>query len=83
MCAGSALTTFYKGVRSLAPKVIAHRSSATRGEMLVNTRAYREFRHKARLNDNVRAPLDGPDGPLLQCRVLHHLSFPIQHSWWA
>lgn len=58
--AGSALTTFYKGVRSLAPKVIAHRSSATRGEMLVNTRAYREFRHKALLNDNVRSSCTSP-----------------------
>ena len=52
--AGSALTTFNKGGCVLAPKVIAHRSSATRGDMLVNTRAYRQFCHKARLKDNVR-----------------------------
>lgn len=50
---GSALTTFNKGDVNLNPKVIAHRSSATRGEMLVNSRAYRQFCHKARLYDAV------------------------------
>jgi hypothetical protein len=53
--AGSALTTFNKGGCNLSPKVIAHRSSATRGEMLVNTKAFRQFCHKARINDNVRS----------------------------
>ena len=52
--AGSALTTFNKGDCNLNPKVIAHRSSATRGEMLVNSKAFRQFCHKARINDNVR-----------------------------
>lgn len=52
--AGSALTTFNKGDCNLNPKVIAHRSSATRGEMLVNSKAFRQFCHKAKINDNVR-----------------------------
>ena len=51
--AGSALTTFNKGGCNLNPKVIAHRSSATRGEMLVNSKAFRQFCHKAKINDNV------------------------------
>ena len=51
--AGSALTTFNKGGCNLNPKVIAHRSSATRGEMLVNSKAFRQFSHKAKINDNV------------------------------
>ena len=53
--AGSALTTFNKGGCNLNPKIIAHRSSATRGEMLVNSRSYRQFCHKAKINDNVSA----------------------------
>ncbi len=52
--AGSALTTFNKGDCNLNPKVIAHRSSATRGEMLVNSKAFRQFCLKAKINDNVR-----------------------------
>jgi hypothetical protein len=63
--AGSALTTFNKGGCVLAPKVIAHRSSATRGDMLVNTRAYRQFCQKARLNDRVRLL-----APALACPLL-------------
>lgn len=57
LSAGSALTTFNKGGVNLNPKVIAHRSSATRGEMLVNTKAYRQFCHKANINDQVRAAM--------------------------
>jgi hypothetical protein len=57
LLAGSALTTFNKGGVNLNPKVIAHRSSATRGEMLVNTKAYRQFCHKANINDQVRTAL--------------------------
>ncbi len=53
---GSALTTFNKGNVNLSPKVIAHRSSATRREMLVNPPAYAQFCHKANINDQVRAP---------------------------
>lgn len=58
--AGSALTTFNKGNMDLDPKVIAHRSPSTRGEMLVNPAAYTEFRHKAALNDQVRASSSRP-----------------------
>ena len=57
MCAlhaGNALTTFNKGNVNMTPKVIAHRSHATRGEMLVNPAAYDEFHHKANINDEVR-----------------------------
>lgn len=53
--AGSALTTFNKGNVNLSPKIIAHRSSATRHEMLVNPPAYSQFCHKAYINDHVRA----------------------------
>jgi len=55
--AGSALTTFNKGNCDLSPKIIAHRSSATRHEMLVNPPAYAQFCHKAHINDHVRARL--------------------------
>lgn len=67
-CAGSALTTFNKGNVNLNPKVIAHRSSATRGEMLVNSRAYRQFCHKARINDSV---------PSIPCPTHVALASPI------
>ena len=52
--AGSALTTFNKGNVNLSPKIIAHRSSATRHEMLVNPPAYEQFCHKRHINDHVR-----------------------------
>ena len=35
----------------MQPKVIAHRSRATRGEMLVNPPNWEEFKHKALIND--------------------------------
>lgn len=53
-CAGSALTSFNKGHVDLSPKVIAHRSKATRGEMLVNPSAYAEFCRKAIIHDKVQ-----------------------------
>lgn len=62
--AGSALTTFNKGNVNLSPKIIAHRSSATRHEMLVNPPAYAQFCHKAHINDHVRARLPYPN-PML------------------
>ncbi|KAK9832479.1 hypothetical protein WJX81_000145 [Elliptochloris bilobata] len=49
---GAALTTFNKGNVNLSPKIIAHRSSATRHEMLVNPPAYEQFRHKQHINDH-------------------------------
>ena len=65
-CAGSALTTFNKGNVNLSPKIIAHRSSATRHEMLVNPPAYAQFCHKRHINDHVR-PLYSPDLMLEVC----------------
>ena len=52
-CAGSALTTFNKGGMDLDPKVIAHRSPKTQGDMLVNPAAYDEFCAKGQLDDQV------------------------------
>ena len=52
-CAGSALTTFNKGGMDLDPKVIAHRSPKTQGDMLVNPAAYDEFCAKGQLHDQV------------------------------
>ena len=48
---GSALTTLGKAAADLAPVVIAHRSAATRGEMLVSPRAWARFAAAAGLND--------------------------------
>ena len=48
---GSALTTLGKAAADLAPVVIAHRSAATRGEMLVSPRAWARFSAAAALND--------------------------------
>lgn len=48
---GSALTTLGKAASDLAPVVIAHRSAATRGEMLVSPRAWARFAAAAGLND--------------------------------
>lgn len=48
---GSALTTLGKTAADLAPVVIAHRSAATRGEMLVSPRAWARFAAAAELND--------------------------------
>jgi len=48
---GSALTTLGKAAADLAPVVIAHRSAATRGEMLVSPRAWARFAAAAELND--------------------------------
>ncbi|CAL8471980.1 g11522 [Coccomyxa elongata] len=72
---GSALTTFNKGNVNLNPKVIAHRSSATRGEMLVNSRAYRQFCHKARINDSARCR-----GELFLDTHHHHDKVPVSHE---
>lgn len=51
---GSALTTFNKGGVDLSPKVIAHRSSYTRGELLINPAAYQSFKQKVNIVDTVR-----------------------------
>ncbi|KAK9905596.1 hypothetical protein WJX75_002717 [Coccomyxa subellipsoidea] len=72
---GSALTTFNKGDVNLNPKVIAHRSSATRGEMLVNSRAYRQFCHKARLYDAARCR-----GELFPNARSDHDKVPVSHE---
>ena len=52
---GSALTTLGKAAADLAPVVIAHRSAATRGEMLVSPRAWARFAAAAALNDGASA----------------------------
>eukprot|EP00884_Botryococcus_braunii_P011681 jgi/Botrbrau1/20513/Bobra.145_2s0066.1 len=59
---GSALTTFSKCMTDLSPVMIAHRSRATRGEMLVNPRAYDEFLQKKHIRDEAtcRAELYPP-----------------------
>jgi hypothetical protein len=44
------LTTLLKDATQ-APQVIAHKSSATRGELLVQPEAYKEFLQQAHLND--------------------------------
>lgn len=42
----------------LSPKVIAHRSSYTRGELLINPSAYESFKQKVHIVDTVSsAPL--------------------------
>ena len=51
--AGSALTTFNKGGVDLSPTVIAHRSSYTRGELLINPKEYESFKHKVHIIDRV------------------------------
>ena len=48
---GGALTTLARPAADLAPTVVAHRSAATRGEMLVSPRAWAAFEKCARLND--------------------------------
>jgi hypothetical protein len=50
---GAALTTLARPAEDLAPTVVAHRSAATRGEMLVSPRAWGAFLACARLNDKV------------------------------
>ena len=40
----------------LSPKVIAHRSSYTRGELLINPSAYKSFKQKVHIIDKVTAP---------------------------
>jgi len=70
--AGSALTTFNKGNCDLSPKIIAHRSSATRHEMLVNPPAYAQFCHKAHINDHVRACPRGLAAPAPQRGAAPH-----------
>jgi hypothetical protein len=49
-CAGSELTTLNKD-KPPPPRIIAHQSSATRGELLVNSQAYGEFEQQSGLND--------------------------------
>ncbi len=51
--AGAALTTFNKANVDLSPQIIAHRSTATRGQMLVNPPFWAEFGHKSTINDKV------------------------------
>ena len=53
--AGCALTTFNKGGIDLSPQVIAHRSSYTRGELLINPSAYKVFKNKGNIDDKVGA----------------------------
>jgi len=48
---GRALTTLGKPAAALEPGVVAHRSAATRGEMLVRPAAWAAFRAHARLVD--------------------------------
>ncbi|KAK9816033.1 hypothetical protein WJX74_000855 [Apatococcus lobatus] len=48
---GAALTTFNKAHVDLSPQIIAHRSTATRGQMLVNPPFWAEFKHKSTIND--------------------------------
>ncbi len=59
---GQDLTSFSKVGERSDPKVIAHRSAATRGEMLVNPDSYARFRHKADINHKVRARAPALDG---------------------
>ena len=40
----------------LSPKVIAHRSSYTRGELLINPSAYKSFKQKVHIVDKVTVP---------------------------
>ena len=54
MPAGSALTTFNKGGVDLSPTIIAHRSSYTRGELLINPTAFKSFKNKIHIIDKVR-----------------------------
>lgn len=51
---GQDLTSFSKSGERPDPKIIAHRSKATRGEMLVNPDNYERFCHKAHINIKVR-----------------------------
>lgn len=53
MYVGCALTTFNKGGIDLTPQLIAHKSSYTRGELLINPSAYNSFKHKRNINDQV------------------------------
>jgi len=48
---GAALTTFNKGHIDTSPQVIAHCSSATRGELLVNNCAFNIFKGLSKLNE--------------------------------
>lgn len=57
--AGQDLTSFSKTGGRADPKIIAHRSKATRGEMLVNPGSYARFCHKANISEKV---------PDLRCR---------------
>jgi hypothetical protein len=52
--AGTDLTTLNKQAPQ-APRVIAHQSSATKGELLVAPAAYGEFQQQAALNDLARS----------------------------
>lgn len=56
---GQDLTSFSKTGGRADPKIIAHRSKATRGEMLVNPGSYARFCHKANISEKV---------PDLRCR---------------
>ena len=49
--AGTDLTTLSKSAPT-PPRVIAHKSRATRGELLVQPEAYREFRQQQELRDD-------------------------------
>lgn len=55
--AGSALTTFNKGHVDLSPTIIAHRSSYTRGELLINPTAFKSFKNKVKIHDQVQFPV--------------------------
>jgi len=56
LLSGSALTTFNKGGVDLSPIVIAHRSSYTRGELLINPKEFQSFKHKVHIIDHVPPP---------------------------
>lgn len=56
-CLGSALTTFNKGGVDLSPTIIAHRSSYTRGELLINPTAFKSFKNKVHIIDKVSSLL--------------------------